>query len=252
LLKIRIGGVLDISTIDWPGHVTFMIFAAGCNFKCPYCQNASLIPLNSGREVEVEEVKRRIVKNYELLDAVGFTGGEPALQPHAVKEVFYWTKKLGLKTFINTNGSNPSLIEELADQGIIDHVALDVKAPLTPETYGKVIGLACDVKSIVEKIGRTIYICRRKGIPFEARTTIVPTLVDSEDSVGEIARAVAGCESYVLQQYSPTGDILDEKFKNMHPPKRETLVKLARAALKAGLSKVKVRTRERGEEVIKP
>jgi pyruvate formate lyase activating enzyme len=249
-VKIRVGGYVDISTIDWYGHVTQMIFTASCNFRCPYCQNASLIPANSGAETETENIKTHIKQNINFIDAVGFSGGEPSLQPEPVTEICSWAKKVGLKTFLNTNGTNPTLIKELLEKKLIDCIALSVIAPLNAQDYSRVSGRPDIAESAVENVKKTIHECLNSNIFFETRTTIVPNLVDEEKFIASIAKSVKGCKAYVLQQFNPTGDILDLKLKNINPPKRDTLLKLAKVALKQGIEEVRVRTREFGEEKI--
>ncbi|MCJ7505720.1 4Fe-4S cluster-binding domain-containing protein, partial [Candidatus Bathyarchaeota archaeon] len=75
MTKARIGGIMDLSTIDWYGKIASMTFFAGCNFRCPYCQNASLVPMNSGKEIDTVDIFKRVEKNADIIDAVGFTGG---------------------------------------------------------------------------------------------------------------------------------------------------------------------------------
>lgn len=247
-VKMRIGGFVDLSTVDWYGHLTFMVFASGCPFRCAYCQNAGLIPLDSGNEVDLGTIKQRIKGNLGLLDAVGLSGGEPSLQSEAVTTLFRWAKKQGLKTFMNTNGINPDLIKKLINEKLIDHVAISVVAPLRLKDYRNVMGLPRSAEKAVESVKESIRICLDSKIQLEIRTTIVPGLIDDEQSIREIARAVKGCKFYVLQQYSPVGDILNPKFKKVNPPKRELLIKLAKAASEEGIRDVRIRTREYGEE----
>jgi pyruvate formate lyase activating enzyme len=249
--RIRIGGFVDLSTVDWHGHLTFIIFAAGCNFKCPFCSNGTLIPLNSGEETSLVSLQSRILRNLPLLDAVGFTGGEPALQPKAVVELFQWAKGRGLKTFLNTNGSNPQLVKMLINGKLVDYVALDVKAPLSSDVYGQVIGLTQDVSGIVNRIKETMLVCKEANIPLEVRTTVVPTLIDDEASIARIARSVKDyCCAYVLQQFYPFEEVLDPAFRSVAPPKREALLKLAKIAVREGVGNVYIRTRERGMEKV--
>ena len=249
-MKIRIGSLLDLSTVDWYGHTVFMIFCAGCNFRCPFCSNSSLIPIDSGGDVDVELVKNRVLANIGFLDALGFTGGEPSLQPRPIIELCGWAKKEGLKTFLNTNGSNPRLVGDLAVKNILDYVALDIKAPLRPEVYGGVSGLGEGVDTIVANIKEALEICRRAGLPVEVRTTIVPTLIDDEMSIREIARSVRDCTVYVIQEFFPFEEVLDEELRGVKPPRRELLIKLARSALEEGVREVYVRTREDGMEKV--
>jgi len=80
---LRIGGIVDMSTVDLYGNVSLVVFFAECNFRCPYCQNSGLISIDSGEEVDTELIRDRIRIGGKLLDAVVFTGGEPLLQPKA-------------------------------------------------------------------------------------------------------------------------------------------------------------------------
>ncbi len=242
---------MDISTVDWCSHIVFMIFASGCVFSCPYCQNANLIPLNSGQEVDIDFLKQRIEGNVGLIDAVGFSGGEPTLQPEAVTELFAWAKKMGLKTFLNTNGANPDIIRNLVNSKLVDYVALSVVAPLNPKDYGRVMGKPDSSDKAVENVKKSIEICLNSKIPLEVRTTIVPTLIEDEQSIREIAKSVKGCSVYILQQYSSLGNILDPKFKSVEPPKKELLTRLAKAVLEENAMEVHIRTRENGEEAVK-
>lgn len=102
---MRIGGIVDMSTVDWYGNVSLVIFFSGRNFRCPYCQNSGLIPLESGEEVDIELIGERIRIGRQLLDAVVFTGDEPLLQPKALMEAGELVKGFGLKLMIDTNGS---------------------------------------------------------------------------------------------------------------------------------------------------
>jgi len=252
LTKARIGGTVDLSTIDWYGRITSMTFFAGCNFRCPYCQNASLIPLESGKELDTDDIVERLRRNLGIVDAAGFTGGEPCLQAEALKELARKAKALGLKVFLNTNGSNPQVISDMIQDGLLDYVALDVKARLDPEPYGRAIGQGELGEAAVRNVKATMEKCLKAGITLEARTTIVPGLVDQEEEIREVSNEIARAHLYVLQQFSPEGDILDQNFKNVTPPSRETLTRLARVALECGAREVRIRTKERGEETIQP
>jgi len=252
LTKARVGGVVDLSTVDWYGKVTSMIFFSGCNFRCPYCHNASLIPTDSGKEMDIADLQKRIEGNSDVIDAVGFSGGEPCLQPKALKDLSRKAKDIGLKVFLNTNGSNPEAISSLADEGLLDYVAIDVKAPLKPESYSKVVGVERLDLDVTHSIRAALETCLKRKLMVEARTTIVPTLIDQEMEVRDLAREITGVDLYVLQQFSPEGDLLEQSFKNLTPPTRQDLIRLARAAAEYGLKEIRIRTKEHGEERVWP
>ena len=212
--------------------------------------NAPLIPLSSGGEVDLKFIEERILANIDFLDAMGASGGEPGLQPKPILELYNWAKRQGIKTFFNTNGSNPKLISELLAMNLIDHLAIDVKAPLKAEVYRKVIGLNNGVEKIITDIIQSLEQCRKAGISVEVRTTVVPTLIANEHSIREVARVVKNYGVYVLQQYFPLEEVLDKRFRKIKPPDRDTLIKLAKLSLEEGVREVYIRTRENGMERI--
>lgn len=240
----RVGWIVELSGIDWPGNLTFMLFLAGCNFRCPYCQNGGIIPLDSGYEVTVGDVMMEVERSLKLIDALGVSGGEPTLQPRFIESLFEAAKKYGLQTFMNTNGSNPELLDHLFGRGLLDYVALDVKAPLRSDLYGKVIGEAIPGSVAVENLKRSMDVCRGYGRRFEARTTIVPGLTDNPEYVEMIAYVLKNYDCvYVLQQFSPYGDILDSRYRLLEPTPEDILRSLAEVASNTGLREVYIRYR---------
>ncbi len=251
---MRIGGFVDMSTVDWYGNVSLVVFFAGCNFRCPYCQNSGLLPVESGEEVDLDTIRRRILVNMSpvpQLDAVVFSGGEPLLQPEGLMEVARLVKGLELKLMLDTNGSIPGTVDPLLAAGLLDRVALDIKAPLTPEDYRKVAGLGEGAARLVEGVKRTLTMCNDYGVELEARTTVAPTLSEGADFIRRIARDIRGhCSVYYLQQFDNTGDVLSPELKAMQPPTREVLLELGRVALREGIEDVYIKTREHGLEKV--
>ncbi|TRO47099.1 anaerobic ribonucleoside-triphosphate reductase activating protein [Candidatus Bathyarchaeota archaeon] len=248
---MRIGGVVDMSTVDWYGNVSLVVFFAGCNLRCPYCQNSGLIPLNSGEEVDLDYLRGRILLNMTPvpeLDSVVLTGGEPTLQAEAVLEVAGLARELGLKVMLDTNGSLPEAIEPLLEAGLVDRVALDLKAPLNARDYEEAAG-ASNAEDVVANVGRTLDLCAEYGVDVEARTTVAPTVTDSERFIRGIARDIRDrCAVYYLQQYDNTGEVLSPRLKQLPPPTKERLKELAEVALAEGLRNVYIKTREDGLE----
>ena len=251
---MRIAGILDISTVDWYGNVSLVVFFAGCNFSCPYCQNSKLISKSSGVELDSNQLRERIQANLSpvpQLDAVVFTGGEPTLQRDGVLEAAKIVKDLGLKLMLNTNGTFPDVIESLLEEFLIDRVAIDIKAPLAINEYRKISGIHQLDTKVIERINKSLTLCDRYGIEVEVRTTIVPTLNDNVDYLERIASTIEDRNTdYYIQQFDNTGDILSPKFKSQAPPSRDKLIELARVGLKAGLKNVYVKTRADGLERI--
>jgi pyruvate formate lyase activating enzyme len=251
---MRLGSIVPLSTVDWYGHPSFLVFFAGCNFRCPYCQNPELIPKSSGKVVELEWLCRQMeisLKPVETFDAVVFTGGEPLVQRESVSEAAELVKDLGIKLMLDTNGSCPGAVERLLDGGLIDRIALDVKAPFNAEDYGKVIGVPMLGHEMSRKVRRTLELCSDGGIEVEARTTVAPTLSDSPEFIRRLASCIKGlCDVYYLQQFDNTGEVFSPRFNRLLPPERGKLVLLAEAALAEGVKNVFIKTRELGRERI--
>ena len=190
----------------------------------------------------------RIAKNSQLIDTVGFCGGEPTLQEPALLDICQRVRALGQEVFINTNGTRPAVIGRLVSEGLLNFLTLDVKAPLDPPDYQEVIGILDPEGTVVNRVKETLRICRDMRISLEVRTTVVPTLTDDEDFVKRIAGDIPPDVKYVLQQYSSEGDILDERFKRVMSPSRQRMLELARTAAHEGLSDVYIRTRDSGQE----
>ncbi|MDI9619716.1 MAG: anaerobic ribonucleoside-triphosphate reductase activating protein [Candidatus Nezhaarchaeota archaeon] len=248
--KVRIGGIVDLSTVDWPFNLCSVVFFSGCNFRCPYCQNAKLVDPSYGKLVDVDEVVKEVSRNKGLIDGVVISGGECTLQLDALIKLSRSLKGSNLKVGIDTNGSTPEAVEELIKEGLLDRVALDVKAPLNPEIYGKVIGLPQSGDEVVRRVEKTISALLKAGIEVEVRVLVVPGLMDGLDNVRRIARTVKYATRLVIQQFRPEADLLDGGLKSLKPHSRVELIAKARAALSEGVKNVYVRTREGGLEKV--
>ena len=248
-VRLRVGGITDMSTVDWYGEVALIVFCAGCNYRCPYCQNSGLIPLDAGREINLTILRERIEMNRIINDAVIFTGGEPVLQPDAIIEAAKLAKSYGLKVMLDSNGSIKDNVDRILRSGYIDRVALDVKAPLNPEDYGRVTGRPDLGEKSVEAVEHCLNLSKQLCIEMEVRTTVAPDLSDSPAFISNIAEAIRGrCDAYYLQQFDNLGEILSQTLKREKPPSREAMMSLAQEALKTGLRNVFIKTRSNGLE----
>jgi len=144
---MKIGGFQPFTLTDYPGHVAAIVFTQGCNWCCPYCHNAQLIPLD---RPESELIPEAYVLDYltdrrHHLDGLVISGGEPTVQgdlPQFIREI----RHLGLKIKLDTNGSQPDVLRQLLDEDLLDCVAMDVKAPL--DLYGAVVGQYADIVAL--------------------------------------------------------------------------------------------------------
>ena len=200
---MTIKGLQKTTLLDYPEKLACTIFTAGCNFRCPFCHNASLV-LRAG---EVDEIPEKDLLSYlekrgGLLDGVCITGGEPLLNPD-IEELIVKIRSYGLLVKLDTNGAFPDRLESLLDKGLIDYVAMDVKN--SDGRYGETVGLgeSFDISSV----NRSIDIIMKKAPDYEFRTTVVRELHDLEDLLS-IARKLNGAKKYFLQKYVDSGDVL--------------------------------------------
>jgi pyruvate formate lyase activating enzyme len=192
-----IRGWVRTSLIDYPEHIATVLFTGGCNLRCPPCHNADLV-LRPGDLPAVPEdaVLEHLARRAGLLDAVVLTGGEPALQPDLLP-FLRRLRPLGLALKLDSNGLFPDILARALGEGLLDYVAMDVKAP--PGKYAQLTGRP-DLD--LAPLERSIALLRAASVPFELRTTVVPGLLTDDDVVA-IARWIAGAPCYVLQQFRP-------------------------------------------------
>jgi len=211
------------SLIDYPDHIATVLFTGGCNFRCPMCHNADLV-LRPG-EMETlpeEEVRGFLARREGLVDGVVITGGEPTLQSD-LASFLRELQDANLDVKLDTNGYHPDVLAALLNDGLLDYVALDVKAP--PAKYPLLAGLT---DADVTRVARSIALLKESGVACEFRTTVVPGLLD-EDDIAEIARWIAGANQYALQQFRPVNTI-DPALEKASPYPTETLQAMARRA----------------------
>jgi pyruvate formate lyase activating enzyme len=202
-----IKGLQKTTLLDFPGKLACTIFTAGCNFRCPFCHNSSLV-VRAGEvdEIPMESFLSYISKRKGLLDGVAITGGEPLLNPD-IDELMRKIRAEGLLIKLDTNGAYPDRLEALLDEGLVDYVAMDIKN--TKEKYALTAGL--DESFDISTIERSIDIIMKKAPDYEFRTTVVRELHTPDDLVA-ISEWITDAKNYFLQKYVDSGDILAEGF----------------------------------------
>ncbi|MEA3224090.1 MAG: anaerobic ribonucleoside-triphosphate reductase activating protein [Thermodesulfobacteriota bacterium] len=201
---MRIGSIQRSSLIDYPGKISAIVFTIGCNFRCPYCHNPELVdPGLFPDPVPEEEVIRFLERRKGKLDAVVITGGEPALQDDLL-DFMARIKKMGYLVKLDSNGSRPEIIEEAISRGVVDYLAMDVKAPL--DKYQDVTKSNINTDSIISSIDKIM----GSSLDYEFRTTILRPLLTCDDIL-EIGHLIKGARTYVLQMFVPT-KTLDPKL----------------------------------------
>ena len=195
-------GLQKLSLLDYPGKLAATVFTGGCNLRCPFCHNASLVThVADCSKIPEDEVFAFLGKRRGLLDGVCITGGEPLLQ-NDLEDFIVKIRDLGFLVKLDTNGTIPEKLDYLIGRGLLDYVAMDIKNSFEkyPETSG-VPGL--DVKPIAESVKLLL----RGTVRYEFRTTLVKPL-HTEADVEKIGCAVAGAENYFLQNFEDSGDLV--------------------------------------------
>ncbi|MFZ4648770.1 MAG: anaerobic ribonucleoside-triphosphate reductase activating protein [Patescibacteria group bacterium] len=213
---MKIGGLEKLSLIDYPGNLSAIVFTVGCNFRCHFCYNPMLVwPLeelggieykNKGFSPISEEdlflfLKSRVGK----LDGVVITGGEPTMH-HDLPEFIKGIRSLGFKVKLDTNGTNPEMLQKIINEKLIDYIAMDLKAPF--DKYQAVVGVPVDCQKLVESVKLVI----TSGLPHEFRTTVTPGLLEKDD-FAKMGQDIKGAEAWYLQKFKSDTDLVDPKLQ---------------------------------------
>lgn len=200
-----IRGLQKTTLLDYPEKLACTVFTGGCNFRCPFCHNASLV-LNASKveEISNDEFFSYLSKRKGLLDGVCITGGEPLLNDDIV-DFIKKIRSYELLIKLDTNGSFPDKLEYLLDNKLVDYVAMDIKN--SKEKYSLTAGTSDFPYSIEESID----IIMAKAPDYEFRTTVVRELHTAND-VYKIANRIKNAKKYFLQSYVDSGDIITDGF----------------------------------------
>jgi len=215
-----VGGFLKTSLVDYPGKVSCVAFTVGCSFRCPFCHNRELVlPSEFPPLIPEKEISSFLLKRRAVIDGVVITGGEPTLQAD-LADFARKIKSLGLLVKLDTNGSNPQSVEVMLTEGLLDYVALDVKAPLDQRYL-----TASGVTPPIRPIKKTISLLANSLVPFELRTTVVPSLhtdVDVLDMAYQLAEMKLPAAPWYLQQFVPQ-NCLEPLYCGLSPYREEEL-----------------------------
>jgi pyruvate formate lyase activating enzyme len=212
---MKIKGLQKTCLSDYEPYTSCIVFLAGCNFRCGFCQNPDLIvEIDKTPTISQDEFFDFLEKRKKWLDGVVISGGEPCLNEDLVDFVKK-IKDFSYKVKIFTNGTNPDMVSELIDKKLIDAVAMDIKGPL--DKYDKIAGISID-KEIIQK---SVDLLIKSGIEYEFRITVVPTLHEKQD-FEKIGKWLKGAKKLYIQQFN-NKVCLDKSFEQIDPFSKETL-----------------------------
>jgi len=203
---MRISGFQKMTLLDYPGKVACTLFTPGCNLRCPFCHNASLVTdIDDIEDYPAEEILEFLKKRQGILDGVAITGGEPLLQK-GIEEFMASVRELGFSIKLDTNGFFPERLKKIVGAGLVDRVAVDIKNcrekyALTTGTEGLDLG----------PLEETVRFLLSGTVEYEFRTTVVRELHEREDIV-RIGEWISGAENYFLQNFVDSGHLIGADF----------------------------------------
>ena len=219
---MHIGGMQKLTLLDYPGKVACTVFLSGCNLRCPYCHNPGLVlpdQINAPGMPEADVVSI-LGQRKGKLDGVCITGGEPTLQPE-LPEFLEKIRNLGYAIKLDTNGTNPGMLQGLLRDGILAYVAMDIKN--SPHRYAE----ACGGVDILSEVQESVLLLQDSPTDYEFRTTVCKPL-HTEKEMEEIGRWLKGAKRYFLQPFVDSGNLVSG---GVQAHTRDELARLRQAML---------------------
>jgi pyruvate formate lyase activating enzyme len=212
------GGLQKLTLLDYPNHMACTVFTQGCNLRCPFCHNASLVCHNDNL-VDESEVLDLLNKRKGVLEGICISGGEPLMQKDIVEFVTK-VKQMGYKVKLDTNGTNYDKLKYLVENNLVDYVAMDVKN--SKELYSVTCGCEVDLETVC----KCVDLLKQGKVDYEFRTTLCHPLHD-HDSVKDMAEWLKDAKHWYLQQFVDSGNLLGEGVCGFDKGNMEALHRVA-------------------------
>ena len=196
---MRVAGLQKLTLLDYPGKLACTVFLSGCNMRCPFCHNPDLV-LGSPFELSMDSLLDFLAARKGKLEGVCITGGEPTIHPE-LPALLHEIKRAGFCVKLDTNGTNPKMLRELLEQGLLDYAAMDIKN--APEHYAD----SCGGMDFVKEVQESAEILMKGKTEYEFRTTVCAPMHNIE-RMEKIGQWLAGAKRYYLQQFVNSGNIL--------------------------------------------
>ena len=216
---MHIKGLQKLTLLDYPEKLACLVFTGGCNFRCPFCHNASLVIGDDNDEISEGDFFEYLKKRNGIIEGVCISGGEPTLQ-HGLDEFIKKIKNLGFLVKLDTNGYRPDVLINLVENKLVDYVAMDIKN--SKEKYSMTTGIDnLDISLIENSVD---YLLSGK-VDYEFRTTVVRELHSHNDFI-KIGEWIKGAKRYFLQTFHDSGDLISNGFGSYDENEMKNLVKL--------------------------
>lgn len=221
-------GLQKLTLLDFPGKMACTVFTGGCNFRCPFCHNASLVVGNIAAlpQMTEKEFFAFLEKRKGVLEGVCVTGGEPTLQPDLIP-FLKSIKKLGFCVKLDTNGARPDVLKKAVYEGAADYVAMDIKN--SKDEYAKTVGIAgFDITPVLQSVD----FLKSGAVPFEFRTTVVKGL-HTPQSIVKLGEWIGDVPNYFMQSFVDSGDVIEKGFVNFDENEMKNLLNLIKPLVPA-------------------
>ena len=199
---MTISGFQKLTLLDFPGKTASIVFTRDCNFRCPFCHNASLVLCRGCEVISEDDVLSYLDKRKKLLDGLSITGGEPLMQ-EGLADFIRKVRALGYAIKLDTNGTYPDRLKALLDEGLLDYVAMDLKN--SEREYPKTAGISNT--ALISRVKESTALLMASGVTYEFRTTLVKGL-HTEKSLREALEMIRGAQRYYLQHFTDSGDLI--------------------------------------------
>jgi pyruvate formate lyase activating enzyme len=170
---IPVAGIIPLTTIDYPNRLALVIFTQGCPWRCGYCHNAALRPMDRPTSWQWRQVCGLLEERRGFLEAVVFSGGEPTLHP-GLGTAMSTARGKGYLIGLHTAGMFPERLAQVLPW--LHWVGLDIKAPLD-QRYAQITGDPQSAAIVLD----TLNLLRTSGISFQLRTTVGPGALSEPD-----------------------------------------------------------------------
>lgn len=251
-MRLTIAELRHVSLVDVIESLAFVLWLPYCNLRCPWCFAAPIVRGEKVRSVSMEDLRREIELVLGFVEFIHVTGGEPTLHAQSLTALLKLAHDLSLKGSIATNATNPHVVKSLVDSELLDHIAIDYKAPLgKPEKYAELTGRQIPGGELVQRVGSTLRIAV-EGVPLcEIRTTLAPGLEREDvmmiaEEVARLSDRACGRVVFVLQAFVPAETLLSDDYKRYEPTRSEEILSLAKRIAEEFSLEVYARTLERG------
>ena len=224
---MQINGLQKVTLLDYPGKIACTVFFAGCNLRCPFCHNASLVlgERSANAVMEADAFFEFLSSRRGKLEGVCVTGGEPTLQPE-LTAFLERIKAMGFLVKLDTNGSRPEVLRDVVERGLVDYVAMDIKN--SPEKYT----LTCGGVDILDAVRQSAAYLMNSDVAYEFRTTVVDPLHTAED-LRAVGAWLRGAKRYYLQSFVDSGDLIGSGMRAFSPQEMEELLNVVREDIPA-------------------